>query len=107
MKRVAIISTCLAGLGRTLFAGSVLDLDDEEASAIVSAQRGRFVGDDVKLKDTSKDALKDADARAEAAAKPEAGQAALIAQMVQEQVAKLLGAGADTKPAATTASTAS
>lgn len=90
MQRIEIISDCLIPGGRTLFTGSVIDIDDDVAGQLVAAQRARLVDEDTKLKDTSKAALAEADARAEASTKPEAAQAALVAQLVQEQLAKLL-----------------
>lgn len=99
MKRVEIISDCLIPGGGTLFTGTVTDIDDDVAGQLVAAQRARLVDEGTKLKDTSKQALAEADARAEAATKPEAAQAALVAQLVQEQLAKLLP-GASAAPEA-------
>jgi hypothetical protein len=103
MKRVEIISTCLIA-GETLFQGSVVELDDDKAVALITAQRGKIVDDKTKLRDTSKEHLAEADQRAQEAVQPGAAQADVIAKAVEAKVAEALAKlGAAAAPAADTA----
>ena len=92
MKKVEILSASLVpgdkeGEMKTAHPGSVLQLDDAVAGALVAGQRARYAPPDAKLVDTTKRHEDAADKRAATAAAPEAAMAALIAAAVQAALA--------------------
>ena len=68
----------------TVYAGSVLDLDDEVAGMLVVSGKAKYEGKDVKLRNTASATLTAIDeAAAKAALPPEAATAAMIAAAVK------------------------
>lgn len=75
------------GATRTLYTGSVVELDDALAGQVVAAGRGMYADKGAKLVDTTKRHEADADKRAVAQASPEAGMAAIVAAAVKAAMA--------------------
>lgn len=101
MKRVQILaSALLAGAAdsnknqpQVVHPGSVIETDDNSAGQLVVAGKAKYVADDVKLKDTTKEAEAAADAKAKASASPDQALAGLIAAAVAAAIKPV----ADTK----------
>lgn len=88
MKRVKIISNCLvpskvAGVMKTAYIDSVLDLDDDVAGNLIAGQRARYVSEEEKLVDTTKEHEAAADKRASEVSSPETMFAAAVAAAVK------------------------
>lgn len=92
MKKIEILSSALIpsdieGQMRIAHVGSVLEVDDDVAGALVAGSRGRLVDKATKLVDTTKVIEGEADKRAAQQAAPEAAMAAMIAAAVKAALA--------------------
>lgn len=94
MKRVSILAHAFIPGDTpeqpvTVYAGSVIDLDDSIAGQLVVAGKAAYVSKDVKLKETSAQHLAAADERAKTASvDPNVQLAALVAAAVQSAMSK-------------------